>query len=309
MKIGFLISGIGIFGSVREVVENCNVLSELGNECFIFNPEGEIIPWIECKAKIVHESKLHLYSLDVLILTTTPNDHYLRLFKQSKADKKVFCFMGFDPKFNIFELNPNLTYIVENYYLMADSFWQIDWLKENTKSDKILNCQLGGINLEMFSPMDDKVYGDVVIGWSGDMRKRKGGITLYNYFTTKDIGTKTYFGKRIPQNQMKDWFNEIDIFVDNHYSGGWCNPVIEAMACGVPVVCSNVLCNSAFTIDGRTALKFEFNDMTTMHEKIKILQNEGAIRYLLSVNGREAIKEFDYKIIGQKLNDTLLRCW
>jgi glycosyltransferase involved in cell wall biosynthesis len=131
-----------------------------------------------------------------------------------------------------------------------------------------------------------------VIGWSGDMRKRKGGITLYNYFTTKDIGTKTYFGKRIPQNQMKDWFNEIDIFVDNHYSGGWCNPVLEAMACGVPVVCSNVLCNSAFTIDGGTALKFEFNDMTTMHEKIKILQNEGAIRYLLSVNGREAIKEF-----------------
>jgi hypothetical protein len=46
-----------------------------------------------------------------------------------------------------------------------------------------------------------------------------------------------------------------------------------------------------------------------MHEKIKILQNEGTLRYLLSVNGREAIKEFDYKIIGQKLNDTLLRCW
>jgi glycosyltransferase involved in cell wall biosynthesis len=190
--------------------------------------------------------------------------------------------------------------------LTADSFWQIDTQKENTKSDKILNCQLGGINLEMYSPMDSKEYGDIVIGWSGDLRKRKGGTTLDAYFKQKGIETVTYFGKRISQNQMKDWFNTIDIFVDNHYSGGWCNPVIEAMACGVPVVCSNVLCNSAFTIDGRTALKFEFNDMTTMHEKIKILQNEGALRYLLSVNGREAIKEFDYKIIGQKLNDVLI---
>ena len=52
MKIGFLISGIGIFGSVREVVENCNVLTDLGNECFIFNPEGEKSHGLDVRLKL-----------------------------------------------------------------------------------------------------------------------------------------------------------------------------------------------------------------------------------------------------------------
>lgn len=300
MKIGFLISGVGIFGSVREIVENGNVFVKLGHDVTIYNPEKESIDWIRFDGKVKHESKLQNDKLDVLILTTSATNHYLELFKTAKADMKIYCFMGFDEKLNIFEGNENLQYIVDNYYLTADGMWQIDYLKQNTDSKKIIEAQIGGINTEMFRPLEQKNRKKLNIGWSGDSRKRKGGSTLIKFFEENKINTVTYFGKGIPQSEMSNWFNGIDIFIDNHYSGGWCNPVAEAMACGVPVICSNVQCNSNFTTNWHTALKFEFNDFIMLKNHLDWLINHKDTRHQLAFNGLNEIKKFDYNKIAPK---------
>jgi glycosyltransferase involved in cell wall biosynthesis len=306
MKIGFLISGIGIYGSVREVVENCNVLTDLGHECFIFNPEGEKVAWIKSKAKAVYQSKLINYELDALILCTTPNNTYLNLFETSKAKIKIFCFMGFDPKFDIFDLNPNLKHIVENYYLTADGMWQIEWLKNNTASTKIIECQLGGINLEMFTQVKGHKFSKKTIGWSGDHRKRKGGETLIKYFRDNKIPTVTYFNKGIRQDDMKHWFSNVSVFIDNHYSGGWCNPVMEAMSCGVPVICSDIECNKSFAIHNETCLKFDFNDMEMLNKNLKLIKSDEALRERLVRSGYEMAKKFDYRVISKQFETKLI---
>lgn len=307
MKIGFLISGIGIYGSVREIVENGNVFTDLGHDVTIFNPEGESIDWIPFKGKVKFESKLEKTKLDVLIMTLSPNAYYLRLFEKAKATIKIFCFMGFDPSTDVLGQNASLRKIVDNYYLTADGLWQIDWIRNNTKSKKIIDAQIGGINLDMFRPLSKSKRTKLNIGWSGDMRKRKGGSTLIDYFNKRGMPTLTYFNQGIPQSEMAYWFNKIDIFIDNHYSGGWCNPVAEAMACGVPVICSDIECNLGFAFDEVTALKFKFNDVQKLDSNLNRMIYDTELRKFIAENALKKIKEFDYNIIAQnfleKLND------
>jgi len=150
----------------------------------------------------------------------------------------------------------------------------------------------------MFKPLAEKNRKKLNIGWSGDPRKRKGGSTLIQFFEDNKISTITYFGKGIPQSEMSNWFNGIDIFIDNHYSGGWCNPVAEAMACGVPVICSDIQCNKGFAINWHTALKFEFNDMQMLKKHLDWLITHKDTRSQLTYNALNEIKKYDYNKIA-----------
>lgn len=305
MKIGFLISVIGIFGSVREVIENANVFSDEGHEVFIFNPENHDITWIECKAKSIPEIELKNYKLDILILTTEPTDHYLKLFKEAKADLKVFCMMGFDQNKDFLSGFANFNYILKNYWVTADGAWQLDWFRKNTSSKRIMSNQIGGVNLEMFKPVNNKHREINKIGWSGDPRERKGGLVLEQFIKDRGINAKTYWKKGIAQDDLKHWFSQIDIFIDNHNRGGWCNPVAEAMACGVNVICSDAICNRSFAIDGKTCLKFPLNKMDKLNEQLNRLISDKFLKDTLKDNALNWIKQFNYQIISRKFLNEL----
>jgi glycosyltransferase involved in cell wall biosynthesis len=297
MKIGFLISVIGIFGSVREVIETANVFVDEGHEVFIFNPENKEITWIECKAKSMNEKNIP--ELDVLILTTEPTDYYLNLLKKAKAKVKIFCMMGFDQNKDFLTGYANLNYILDNYWVTADGEWQLDWFRTHTTSIRIMKNQLGGVNMEMFKPVKKKVNN--VIGWSGDPRERKGGLVLKEFFDKHSIKTKTYWKKGLKQDELKNWFGQIDIFIDNHNRGGWCNPVAEAMACGVAVICSDAICNRSFAIDGKTCLKFPLNKMDKLKEQLDRLMRDQLLKNELKDNAYNWISQYNYNIISRKL--------
>lgn len=301
MKIGFLITGIGVYGSVRELVENANVFSRLGHECYVFNPDGEKITWIDCIAKPLFKEKLLDYDLDVLFLCCQPFPEYFNLYRKAKARIKIFVMMGFDQNQDFLTGYKNLNYILDNDFVTADGQWQLDWLRENTRSKGILNSQFGGININMFKPEPRQEREKPTIGWTGDDRQRKGGKVLQEYLTRHKVNYDTYFKKNIPQNKIRNWFAGIDIFIDNHNRGGWCNPVAEAMACGSVVVCSDTPCNQQFAIDNVTALKFKTNDMSEMKRRLRELLECECLRNELRQNALTKIKEFDYEIVSTRL--------
>jgi hypothetical protein len=305
MKIGWLISTNGIFGSVREVIENSNWLVKYGHEVTLYAPAANSVTWIEYLGKTKHCHKCIDDDLDFLIMVAVPDElMYTEFFKAAKAKIKIYCFMGVDDNNKDFNKSRFLKEIVTHHYLIADSNKQLELLRK--ENFKVLDISVGGINLNMFKYKPD-IKRDCLI-WAGDMRPRKGSETVINALEGfNKLPIKTYFAKGIKQTDMSDFLNTGLIYVDGHIRGGWCNPVLEAMACGCIVVCTDIMCNSEFAFNKETTYKVQCGNDILMKEYIEYLISNEEERNRIRTNALEVVKQFDYKIISKKVEIELLK--
>ncbi len=302
MWISWLISSGGIFGSVREMIETSNVLVDLGHKVTIYTPEGIDHKWLPCKAIFRQMAELKHDEPDVLFLMTAPEEPYFSIWKNSKAKIKSYCMMGYptdalhkEPdKF----LSDKHDWIVRNHWCICDGSWQ---LRDMGRFNPDVGPAIGGVNLRQFHPVDVPKRVDVV--WSNDPRPRKDSSTVAKAIV--GFTSDCYFGKRLTQDQMAGFLCEGRVFADSHVRGGWCNPVAEAMACGVPVVCTNIPCNEDFAIQGRTALIVEPGDWQKMNEYIKMLLTDTDLYDDLREEGLAQIAKFSYDLVAPRLADAI----
>lgn len=305
MKIGWLIETAGIFGSVREIVEISNHLIDFGHDVSIYTKYDKNPGWIPSKAKYKNENLVRTDELDYLILVSIPEEHYFNLWEESKAKSKIYCLMGFPTDALHTESDIFLTakhdHIVKNYHTIYDGEWQSELVKKYSCNH---GPAIGGINLEMFKPMNVLKAYDVV--WSGDMRPRKGGDVVLK--AIEGLSAANYFSKgheRVP-NGISRFLCQGRVYVDGHRRGGWCNPVIEAMASGVPVVCTDVPCAS-FAIHEKTALVVPVDDHVAMREAINRVLSDKELANELRGNALEYIKRYEYSLIAKRLENELLK--
>lgn len=106
-------------------------------------------------------------------------------------------------------------------------------------------------NLERFNNLKNR---KIVVGWvgnsnwSGDIEDFKGVNTILKP-TLKELKEESFkiegfFAdkavKMIPHDQMNDYYSKIDVYVCPSKIEGTPNPVLESMACGVPVISTDV---------------------------------------------------------------------
>jgi len=302
MKIGWLICTAGIFGSVREVIENSNAMIKHGADVTIYTPEGLNLGWLPYSGKFRKMEHLKTDALDCLIFANVPEEPFYSLFENANAKVKAFCQMGFPEKMMHSEPTEFLTHkhhqMIEKYWGLADGWWQIEYM--SNFSDNV-GPSIGGVNMSMFHP--EAIEADHDISWTGDHRKRKGGEDVKK--AIEGYSSYSYFRKGLDQMEMHKAYKRGKIFVDGHYHGGWCNPVVEAMACGVPVVCTDIPCTSEFAFHEFTALTSRPGDVKKMRENIERLLDDWDLRQELSFNALEFIKQFDYEIVGKRLYDAI----
>lgn len=299
MKIGFLIRTGGIFGSVREVVETGNVLASLGHDVTIFTDHGKDLGWL--KNIVNWKPNTDIHDLDCLIFSDDPDEKYLEIFERANAKVKAYCMLGFDPaKVTDIFLTPVHDYLIKNYWALADGDWQFDYIKRFTKK---YGPSIGGINQEQFRPVEREIKCDVV--WTNDPRPRKDSETVAT--AIKGLSNRSYFKQGIKQNDLKKFLCEARVFADAHIRGGWCNPVAEAMACGVPVVCTETPCTSSFAINEVTCLTVAEGDSAGMRIAISRLLADRDFAKKLADNALQHISKFNYNIIAARLERAIKR--
>lgn len=318
MKISFIEPHLKIYGGIRRVIELANRLTERGHDVTIFHSDGSPCKWFKYIAKIKSYDEVLKEEHDVIIFND-PNPIDFALAKKAKAKLKVFYVLGLYDKKLLKGINLK-TYLPwnkrmlilkkclhSNYLKLSNATWEKEWLKENMNIDSKL--LIGGINTQMFYPVKtDKNSNEVRILCSGGIREHEGTNTILEAIKIakkeeSNIVSYTYHGKWISQEKMAEIYSSANIFVDGRWHGGWNNPVAEAMACKVPVVCTDIGGVKDFAFHEKTALLVPMEDPQEMASAILRLIRDNKLRETLRENAYQHISQFDWDKSAKRIEE------
>jgi len=323
LRIGWIVPTVGTFGAVREMVEVSNELVLRGHTVTIYHPEGTPCKWLRCLALCKKLQQVRQDRLDILIGIVDWKTELYQDLLAAKATHKAICLLGFEPTTQMAEALRGereaedraqkiiLDAMQRKFLILTDSSWQIEWMQQNVGYPA--GPSFGGINLRMFTPLH-KFDTDrtIKIIYSGDPRERKGtdtvkkAIEIIKEYSFSQVDFDFYWGKRYNQDQLVAFIQRADIFLDGHRRAGWCNPVAEAIACGVVPVCTRIGANQDFALHEETALLVNVDDAEAMaNEAVRLIMDRD-LRVRLRKNGLLQIQKFSYAKIAKNLETVLL---
>ena len=258
-----LLPGLGVFGGVRRFVEIGNELIRRGHRYTIYHPDGTHPDWLPFAGTVKPLSEAAQARHQIAICNDPPLlDHFARM----RADLKMFYFVLENIRGEgSIARHPDWT-IIANSTGMARRLWR----RYRVRAEKVI----GGINLDTFRPRHTGPGGDYRILTFGRLSRRKKGVPIVvraaeslarrlarskgadrrppklvlfdhigpgNERDPRDgfrCSVPHEFHVNLSQDDLAGLYCGCDVFVSAEKRAGWANTVAEAMACGVPVVCT-----------------------------------------------------------------------
>lgn len=156
-----------------------------------------------------------------------------------------------------------------------------------------------GVDMELFTPLYGFLSDTFTIGWAGDTTK-----PVKNWHLIKELGYNYKIASKenfIPHDEMPRFYNSLDVFVHFSSHEGWGRCVMEAMACGLPVVSSSVgsgkLLNPEWVIEGDPREK---DWISRFRNKVEILRNDPELRYRVGYRNREHVIPWSWPVIAKR---------
>ena len=175
-----------------------------------------------------------------------------------------------------------------------------------------------GVDLDFFKPRNlsrlSETEREIVIGWvgyskwGGDGIDHKGLETIIKpaiaELQAEGYKIRGFYADRherwIPHSEMNDYYNSIDIYVCASNIEGTPNPALESMACGLPVISTDVgiIAELFGTLQQNYILPTR--SIEALKEKLRDLIDNPEKRQILSKESLEAIKKWTWKNQSQK---------
>lgn len=248
------------------------------------------------------------------------------LFKKNEWDYENFI-AGFVPELNITSSVFDHLYLSEAEIPEWEVFFNALTTGYTTSSERLSNIYSSinkysppslvvedGVDTEKFFPRNLERFcennREIIIGWVGnsewgmnlDGKDHKGLKTLIKpaiEALREEFPVRGVYADRaekwIPHEQMLDYYNSIDIYVCASDIEGTPNPVLEAMACGIPVISTDV--GIVPQVFGPLQSKFILPSRTleALKEKLRLLLGSPETRKRLSEENLERIQAWTWK--------------
>jgi glycosyltransferase involved in cell wall biosynthesis len=309
-----------LYGGIRRVLEFANRWVDQGETVQIYHPTGEPCTWMECRALTRPLGEIGRQDHDVVIFNNPPD--YARA-RRVRARARVFYILELYDHDRLLRFDPKIFWprkgrmlalkrtLQMPFVMVANATWIQLWLHEHMDLD--VELQLGGVNRELFHSVPRVRGGDggFRVLCSGDPREHKGTATILEAVERvrreHRVELDTYHGKGIPQDRMAMTYAAADLFVDAQWHAGWNNPVIEAMACGTPVVCTDIGGVRDFAFHDRTALLVPPHDPEALARAMARMIDDTALRERLAAAALAGIARFDWDKAADEFLDRLYR--
>jgi glycosyltransferase involved in cell wall biosynthesis len=103
-----------------------------------------------------------------------------------------------------------------------------------------------------------------------------------------------------PQEELAWIFSQSDLYVSAEWRAGWANTSAEAMACGVPVVCTSSGTQD-FAFHNRTALVVPLPFPVFLRRQIRKIISNNDLRLRLGRAGLKTIRKFSWPVLADRL--------
>lgn len=114
------------------------------------------------------------------------------------------------------------------------------------------------------------------------------------------LGSVVIWHGWLPRAALRDVYQTVDCFINPSLYEGMPNVVLEAMACALPVIASNIPGNDALVVPGRTGQLFELHQPGALFNAIKNVMKDPMRSAQLGANGRSrAVAEFSWRRVAE----------
>lgn len=124
------------------------------------------------------------------------------------------------------------------------------------------------------------------------------------YAQTNGFNHQIIWQQPVENKLLANFYNAGDIGI---WPGNLSNTIIEAMACGLPVILPKVICQgqtSSHLLENGNGLSFKRGDFDELAEKIKLLVNNKRKIERMALNSRKLVKDnLSWQIIAKKYLD------
>ena len=105
----------------------------------------------------------------------------------------------------------------------------------------------------------------------------------------------------LPSNSdVNGLYNQATLFVQTSRHEGFCLPILEAMAAGCPVICTDAHGNRDFCFDGKNCLMVEQDNVQSVSTAIGRLMGDDQLRKRLVEEALETAKSFRWDAVIDK---------
>jgi glycosyltransferase involved in cell wall biosynthesis len=272
-------------GGIRRIMEVANRLQQRGIDVKILSPDGKPCRWIPNTIPTFPLSEIRKYSADVCLFNLA-EQFSSALGSNSKL--KIFWVLAAEALYKPPEIP--IKALTMDLHFMANSEFVSKYIKQYRRKQLpyVVPIISGGINPEHFKfvPEHPKDYH---VLYYGSARPWKGTKIIQQAVTGRWKVLKME-GLNTPQDQMYTLYNRSNVFVSAALCEGFNFPVLEAMACGCPVVCTDDGGNRDFVRNNENAIVVK-RDAVNIRTGLTRLLNDKQLYLKLRTNGLHTAAE------------------
>lgn len=269
-----------------------NRLNRWGFRTVLITPEGRRADWLPIRSDVVSMERARSMNFDILIAS---DPDVVWPFLEIEATHKVNYHLA------AYMLYRQVNETLRAYYDASDPriihVANSKWTAEQAQSFSDISIRgvfPGGVDKGLFRPVRVERTHDVVS--SGSTRRHKGGEIIEMAVST-DLSHLKMLAQRASQDQLPALINSGRVYVSACWHEGFNLSVLEAMACGVPVVMTNDGGSSEYAVDGENALVVESRDPSALREQILRVLGDKELRARLIESGLRSAWSYEWDTV------------